>query len=83
MCTRDVYFVQKRDAAGLLGLSTHQKVTAALRMLALGVCADTMNEYCRTSESTAMECMGRFCSAVRAEFEEYYLRKPTYKDCRE
>ena len=83
MCTRDVYFVQKRDAAGLLGLSTHQKVTAALRMLALGVCADTMNDHCRTSESTAMECMERFCSAVRAKFEKYYLRKPTYKDCRE
>ena len=81
VCARDVYFVQKRDAAGLLGLSSHQKVTAALRMLALGVCADAMDDYCRTSGSTAMECMGRFCAAVRAEFEGYYLRKPTYEDC--
>ena len=64
VCDRDAYFVQKRDAAGLVGLSSRQKVTAALRMLALGVCADAMDDYCRTSESTAMECMGRFCAAV-------------------
>jgi hypothetical protein len=83
VCARDVYFVQKRDAAGLLGLSSRQKITAALRMLALGVCADAMDDYCRTSDSTAMECMGRFCAAVRAEFGDYYLRKPTYEDCRE
>ena len=79
----DVYFVQKIDAASLLGLSSHQKVAAALRMLALGVCADAMDDYCRTSESTSMECMGRFCAAVRAEFGHYYLRKSTYEDCRE
>jgi hypothetical protein len=83
VCVRDVYFVQKMDAADLLGLSSHQKVTAALRMLALGVCADVMDDYCRTSESTTMKCMRRFCAVVRAEFEDYYLRKPTYEDCRE
>jgi len=83
ICARDMYFVQKRDAAGLVGLSSHQKITVALRMLALRVCADAMDDYCRTSESTAMECMGRFCTAVCAEFGEYHLRKPTYEDCRE
>ena len=82
VCARDAYFVQKKDAAGLLGLSSRQKVTAALRMLALGVCVDAQDDYCRMSESTAMECMGRFCAAVRAEFGEYYLRKLTYDDCR-
>jgi hypothetical protein len=46
------------------------------------VCADAQDDYCRTSESTAMECMGRFCTAMRAEFGEYYLRKPTYEDYR-
>jgi hypothetical protein len=76
-------FCSKRDAAGLLGLSSHQKVTAALRMLALGVCADAMDDYCRTSESTVTECIGRFCATVRAEFGESYLRKPTYEDYRE
>jgi hypothetical protein len=83
VCARDVYFVQKMDAAGLLGLFSRQKVTAALRMLALGVCADTMDDYCRTSESTTMECIERLCATVRAEFGEYHLRKSTYEDCRE
>jgi hypothetical protein len=46
-------------------------------MLALGVCADAMDEYCRISETTAMECMKRFYVAIRAEFGEYHLRQPT------
>ena len=31
------YFTQKRDAAGMVGLSFLQKVTAAFRMLAYGI----------------------------------------------
>ena len=46
-------------------------------MLPLRVSEDTMDDYCRTSESVAMECMKRFCVAVRAEFGEYNLRQPT------
>jgi hypothetical protein len=80
VCTRDSYFLQKPDALGVLGLSSRQKLTAALRMLALGVCADAMDEYCRISETTAMECMKRFCVAIRAEFGEYHLRQPTQAD---
>ena len=74
VCIRDLYFVQKRDACGLLGLSSCQKITAGLRMLSLGVSANAMDDYCRTSESTAMESLNRFCSAIRNEFGEYYLR---------
>ena len=80
VCARDRYFLQKRDACGLVGLSARQKITAALRMFSLGVCVDAMDEYCRTSESTTMECMKRFCVAVRAEFGEYQLRQPTRAD---
>ena len=80
VCARDSYFLQKRDACGLVGLSARQKITVALRMLALGVCADAMDDYCRTSESTTMECMKRFCVVVRAEFGEYHLRQPTRAD---
>jgi hypothetical protein len=74
VCTRDSYFLQKPDALGVLGLSSRQKLIAALCMLALGVCADAMDEYCRISETTAMECMKRFCVAICAEFGEYHLR---------
>ena len=30
-----------------------------------------------------MKCMETFYVAVRAEFGEYHLRKPTYEDCRQ
>jgi hypothetical protein len=36
----DQYFVQKRNAAGTLALSSLQKITAAFRMLSYGVVAD-------------------------------------------
>lgn len=34
VCACDSYFIQKRDAVGKIGLSSAQKITAALRMLA-------------------------------------------------
>ncbi|OAV89907.1 hypothetical protein PTTG_28502 [Puccinia triticina 1-1 BBBD Race 1] len=37
LVNHDNYFLQKRDCCGVLGLSTEQKVTAALRILAYGV----------------------------------------------
>ncbi|KAF8395268.1 hypothetical protein HHK36_019210 [Tetracentron sinense] len=40
----DPYFVQKIDAIGMLGLSSLQKITAAMRMLAYGVAADYVDE---------------------------------------
>ena len=39
------FFVQKRNAANTLRLSSLQKMTAAIRMLAYGVSADFMDEY--------------------------------------
>ncbi|KAL0015020.1 hypothetical protein SO802_002089 [Lithocarpus litseifolius] len=41
---KDEYFVQKRNVAGVLGLSSLQKMTAALRTLAYGVAADFTDE---------------------------------------
>lgn len=69
VCKYDPYFVQKRDATGALGLSPHQKCTAALRMLAYGVAADNTDEYCRIAESTAMEALKRFVFAIRQIFQ--------------
>ena len=42
---KDEYFVQKRNATEVLGLSSLQKMTIALRMLAYGVAADFIDEY--------------------------------------
>lgn len=77
---RDGYFVQRRDAAGVLGLSSIQKCTAALRMLVYGAAADATDEYCRLGESTAFEAMKRFVKCVRASFESTYLRQPRKED---
>ncbi|XP_040364443.1 uncharacterized protein LOC112171162 [Rosa chinensis] len=77
---RDSYFVQKRDSAGRLGLSSLQKVTAAMRMLAYGIGADVVDDYLRIGESTAIEAMRRFVQAVIDVFRAEYLRRPTSDD---
>ena len=41
------YFIQKRNAAGQLGFSPHQKIMAAFRMLAYGASGDSLDEYIR------------------------------------
>ncbi|KAM5583103.1 hypothetical protein ABKV19_003162 [Rosa sericea] len=76
----DSYFVQKKDSAGRLGLSSLQKVTAAMRMLAYGIGADVVDDYLRIGESTAIEAMRRFVQAVIVVFGAEYLRRPTSDD---
>ena len=49
------FFVQKRNAANTLRLSSLQKMTAAIRMLAYGVLADFMDEYLRIGEATTIK----------------------------
>jgi len=76
----DDYFVKKRNAAGVLGLSCFQKITAALRMLTYGVPVDATDEYVRIGESTALESLRRFVVAVVEIFETEYLRHPNEAD---
>ncbi|XP_038693787.1 putative nuclease HARBI1 [Tripterygium wilfordii] len=76
----DDYFVQSRNAAHTEGLSSLQKVTAALRMLCYGVSGDMMDEYIRLAESTANEAMKNFIAAVITIFGDKYLRSPTSND---
>ncbi|XP_021775499.1 uncharacterized protein LOC110739340 [Chenopodium quinoa] len=76
----DVYFQQRRDAAGRLGLSPLQKCTAAIRMLAYDMAADAVDEYVRISQSTARVALQRFCARVIDQFGTEYLRNPTTDD---
>ncbi|XP_052177493.1 uncharacterized protein LOC127791548 [Diospyros lotus] len=73
--SHDSYFGQRYNAAGVLGLSSLQKIIAALRMLAYGSPADVVDEYVRISESTAVESLKRFVKAVVEVFGEQYLRR--------
>ena len=71
---RNQYFVQRRNAANTLGLSDEQKITVALRMLAYGMVADSLDEYVRIGETTTIECVKRFCQVVVEIFGPEYLR---------
>ncbi|XP_013654007.2 uncharacterized protein LOC106358746 [Brassica napus] len=74
------YFHQRRNAHGRYGLSTLQKCTAAIRMLAYGQSGDTYDEYLRLGESTALLCLDNFTNAIIQLFGHEYLRRPTADD---
>ncbi|XP_058180032.1 protein ALP1-like [Rhododendron vialii] len=76
----DVTFVQRNDATGAVGLSGIQKMTAALRMMAYGTPADSLDEYLKIGGSTAVESLQSFCRGVISIFEAEYLRKPNEAD---
>jgi hypothetical protein len=76
----DRYFVQRRNAAGELGHSTYQKVTAALRMLAYGIPADLIDDHLAMGESTAIKCVKRFVVAIVQVYGATYLRAPNAED---
>ncbi|XP_073021216.1 uncharacterized protein [Primulina eburnea] len=76
----DRYFIQRVDGLGRLGLSTNQKITAAIRMLAYGTPADAADEYIKIGESTTIQCLPRFCGDIVEVFAERYLRSPTSID---
>ncbi|XP_052181866.1 uncharacterized protein LOC127794658 [Diospyros lotus] len=78
--SHDSYFVQRYNAAGVPGLSSLQKITAALRMLAYGSPADVVDEYVRIGENTAIESLKRFVKAVVEVFGKQYLRRPNSID---
>ena len=76
----DNYFVQRRNAVGTLGLSSLQKITASLRMLAYGVSGDAVDEYLRLGSSTTIESLRRFVKAIVEIFGNQYLRRPNSDD---
>ncbi|ETV64202.1 hypothetical protein H257_18882 [Aphanomyces astaci] len=58
------YFRQGRDAAGILGFSTLKKCTVAMRMMAYGAAADSLDENFRMGKSTILKTLQLFCCAV-------------------
>ena len=78
--TYEPYFIQKRDNAQRLGLSSLQKITTAFRMLAYGVTANFMDEYVRIRESTTIKSLKKFVKALVVIFSKEYLRSPNNED---
>ena len=66
--------------AGLVGLSLHQKLTSALRMLAYGTLADQLDDLTRMAESTTLHNLKVFCNSIISRYGTEYLRAPTKDD---
>ena len=77
------FFKQALDCTGKKGFSTRQKITAALRMMAYGICADALGETLAMSEATALQCLYKFTNAVYRCFKDEYLRAPTSSDMKQ
>ena len=71
---------KKKNSANKLDLSSLQKITIALRMLAYGVSSDLIDEYVRIGETTALESLKKYVTAVIDVFSEEYLREPSNED---
>jgi hypothetical protein len=71
------FFRQKRNAAGVLGFSSRQKCTMALRMLAYGGPADFLDEGLRMGESTVLQTIKEFAKTIIEVFGPEYLRPPS------
>ncbi|XP_070679177.1 uncharacterized protein [Malus domestica] len=67
------YFRQKRDRAGHPSFSPHQKVTVALRMMAYGSPADSIDETHGMSESTCLDTLQEFCDTIIQLYKDEYL----------
>jgi hypothetical protein len=70
----DPYFRCKPDYTGMIGFSSLQKCMVAMRLVAYGALGDSADDYLRVAESTFIDCVYKFCSAVITVFRELYLR---------
>ncbi|KAK1608367.1 hypothetical protein QYE76_032040 [Lolium multiflorum] len=58
------YFKQRRNAAGVMGFSAFQKISAAMRVIVYGIPADYTDEYLRIGEDTTTESVRRFARMI-------------------
>ncbi|PNX73415.1 ribosomal protein [Trifolium pratense] len=80
LSSSDNYFTQRVDAANKEGISPLAKCTTAMRMLAYGMAADTVDEYIKIGGTTALECLRKLCKGIIRLYEQVYLRAPTQDD---
>ncbi|XP_024156200.1 uncharacterized protein LOC112164203 [Rosa chinensis] len=80
VANHDPYFVQTDDAFAKVGLSTEQKLTCAMRMLAYGLPTDLCDEFLDVAESTVLEILSHFTRAIWNVYHDHYLPRPTPAD---
>jgi hypothetical protein len=71
--TKIRYFKHWRNAAGLLGFSGYQNISAAMRVLAYRIPADYADEYLRIGEDITIESVHRFRKVMIHVFGPTYL----------
>lgn len=76
----DSYFVWKRDVAGILGLSTIQKVIVAVRILVYRVAADAVDDYVRIAKVPQLKVWKVLLRQWLKFFGDDYLRPPNNDD---
>ena len=76
----DQYFFRRTEAVRVLGMSSLQKITLALRILAYRVATNVVDEYLRLDVSTTIESLKRFVKSIVEIFEDQYLRRPNSID---
>ncbi|CDF34444.1 unnamed protein product [Chondrus crispus] len=75
-------FVRRKDALNRGGIHPLQRMVAAIRMLAYGAAADSLDEYLSMSEDSVLQSLKSFCSTVIQKFGIEYLREPNEADLR-
>ncbi|KAG4933203.1 hypothetical protein JHK87_047205 [Glycine soja] len=74
------YFQMRPDDIGRMGLSSLQKCTTAIRILAYESPADCVDEYIRIGECTTTQWLQFFLRGVNEIFGQEYLRRPNNND---
>lgn len=73
LARHDRYFVQRKDCTGMLGLSSYQKCTAALRMHACRSAVGSLDAYVCMSASTVSKTLQHFTRGIIAAYNPTYM----------
>ena len=74
------YFTRRRNAAGLMGFSAYQKISAAIRVIAYGIPTDYADDYLCIGEDTIIQSVRLFAKVIISVFGPTYLRAPNEDD---
>jgi hypothetical protein len=75
-----LYFSERYDAIGRIGLTVLQKCTTDVLQLAYGMITYTIDEHLKLGKSNTLECLEYYCSGIIEFFESEFLYLPTVTD---